>query len=132
MAGHVLGLNPQPSAQFDLDTDLQKAMDYVRAKQLSAEWTDINRNALDKFRRFLLHERGQVESHIHPYNPAPHTEGIPAWLWSSTPLPALKQRNWLGAHRRGIPDFHSSPLSRFLVTHQTRTDDSKAPIFTLH
>lgn len=119
MAGHVLGLNPQPSAQFDLDTDLQKAMDYVRAKQLSVEWTDINRNALDKFRRFLLHERGQVESHIHPYNPALHTEGLPVWLVEQlTRYQHIKQRNWRGARiDEGIRRFWSSHLRvwRFLV-----------------
>lgn len=67
MAGHVLGLNPKPVAQFDLDADLQKAMNFIRAKRLSAEWTDINRNALEKFRRFLRNERGQIDSKIMPF-----------------------------------------------------------------
>jgi len=53
MAGHVLGLNLKPHAQLDLDTDLECALDYLRAKRLSAEWLDMNRCALLKFRRFL-------------------------------------------------------------------------------
>lgn len=119
MAGHVLGFNLKLHEQFDLNADLQKAMDYVHAKQLSAEWTDINRNALNKFRRFLLHERGLVESHINPFNPTPHTEGMPAWLVEQLiRYQHVKQRNWREARiEEGIRRFWSSHLRvwRFLV-----------------
>ena len=85
----------------------------------AAEWTDINRNALDKFRRFLLHERGQVESHIHPYDPALHTAGLPAWLVEQlTRYQHVKQRNWREARiEEGIRRFWCGHLRvwRFLV-----------------
>ncbi len=119
MAGHVLGLNHKPSAQLDLDRDLQPALDYILAKGLSASWTKNCRNSLAKFRRFLLHERGQTESHITPYDPAPHTEGLPAWLVEQlTRYQHVKQRNWREARiEEGIRRFWSSHLRvwRFLV-----------------
>jgi hypothetical protein len=37
MAGHVLGLNLKPHSQIDLEADLARAMEYVQAKQLSAD-----------------------------------------------------------------------------------------------
>jgi hypothetical protein len=48
-----------------------------------------------KFRRFLLHERGQTECHITPFDPVLHTEGLPAWLVEQlTRYQHVKQRNW--------------------------------------
>jgi hypothetical protein len=80
MAGHILSLNHKPSLQLDLDQDLQIALDYILAKELGVSWTHNCQLSLLKFRRFLLHERGRVESHITPYDPTLHTEGLPAWL----------------------------------------------------
>lgn len=80
MAGHVLGLNLKPHAQLDLDTDLQRALDYIQAKRLSAKWTDICRNALNKFRLFLRQERGQVEVILRPLNRERYCTGLPDWL----------------------------------------------------
>lgn len=77
MAGHVMGLNLKPHAHLDISTkpvlslskgstqalgaDLERAMDYVKAKQLSDSWTDICLRALHRFRRFLRYERGVLE-----------------------------------------------------------------------
>lgn len=95
MAGHILSLNHKPSSQLDLNHDLQKGLDYILAKGHGAEWTKNCRNSMLKFRRFLLHERGLTESHIKPYDPAPHTQGLPAWLVGQlTRYQHIKQRNW--------------------------------------
>ncbi|HRI56358.1 MAG TPA: hypothetical protein PK170_04595, partial [Anaerolineae bacterium] len=80
MAGHVLGLNLKPHSQFDLAADLDKALHYVRAKQLGPDWTKVCRTALEKFRRFLRHERGQIEIKVQPFQPDSHADGLPAWL----------------------------------------------------
>ncbi len=80
MAGHVLGLTLKPAAQLDLDADLQKAMDYVRAKRLSAQWTQMCRNALGKFRLFLRQERGAADPPAPPISLDRYRQGLPAWL----------------------------------------------------
>jgi integrase/recombinase XerD len=119
MAGHVLGLNLKPSADLDLDADLQKALDYVIAKQQSAEWTKVNRNALDKFRRFLRHQRGQLEIHVNTYDPRAHTQRLPEWLVTELEhFQHLRERTWRPARLQdGIRRFWSNYLRtwRFLV-----------------
>ncbi len=80
MAGHTLGLNLKPFSQLDLDADLNRALGYLKAKRLSAEWTDMNRNALAKFRQFLQQQRGHVEVTLRPIQPARYTAGLPTWL----------------------------------------------------
>jgi site-specific recombinase XerD len=95
MAGHVLGIALKPHSQLDLDADLQPAMDYVIAKGAGPDWTKVSRNSLAKFRRFLLHERGQLEVKARPYAPAPHTQGLPDWLASALQrFQTVCQRNW--------------------------------------
>jgi site-specific recombinase XerD len=95
MAGHVLGLALKPHPQLDLETDIQKGLDFLKAKQMSAEWTDICRNSLLRFRRFLRHQRGQVETKATPYQSQPHTEGLPSWLVNELEhYQHLQQRNW--------------------------------------
>ncbi len=95
MAGHVLGMNHKPSTELDLDSDFQIAMDYILAKGHGPSWTKNCRLSLLKFRRFLLHERGLVESKITPYDKVVHTEGLPDWLVDSlTRLQRIQQRNW--------------------------------------
>jgi integrase len=94
-------------------------MDYILAKGLGYCWTKNCRLALLKFRRFLLHERGQTESHITPYDPSPHTENLPAWLVEQlTCLQHIQQRNWREARiEQGVRRFWSGHLRlwRFLV-----------------
>ena len=79
-AGYVLGLNLKPPAQLDLEVDLNRAMDYVKAKRLSAEWTDHSRIALEKFRQFLRQQRGQVEIAFRLMGRERYVAGLPAWL----------------------------------------------------
>jgi hypothetical protein len=94
MAGHALSLNHKPSSKLDLERDLQPAMDYILAKGHGPDWNENCRLSLQKFRRFLLHERGQVECKVTPYEPAPHTEGLPAWLVEElTRFQRIRQRN---------------------------------------
>lgn len=99
MAGHVLGLNRKPAAQLDLDADLQKAMDYIHAKGHGPDWTDVCRISLDKFRRFLRNERGQIDSKITPFEAVKYTQGLPEWLGSELErFQHLRQRNWRSMH----------------------------------
>jgi integrase/recombinase XerD len=119
MAGHILSLNHKPSRQLDLDRDLQKGLDYIQAKGHGPDWTRNCRNSMCKFRRFLLHERGQTESHVTPYDPAPHTETLPTWLVEQlTRYQHIKQRNWRETYiEDAIRRFWSGHLRvwRFLV-----------------
>ncbi len=118
MAGHVLGLNLKPHTSLNLEVDLQPAMDFLKAKQLSAEWIDICRNSLLRFRRFLHHQRGQVEVKISAYEPDRHTGGLPDWLVNQLErYQHVQQRNWRPARLQdGIRRFWSSHLRlwRFL------------------
>jgi len=95
MAGHVLGLALKPHPQLNLDVDLPPALDYVIAKGVGEEWTKVCRNALAKFRRFLMHTRGQMEIKHKPYNLVANTQGLPTWLVEElTCYQHLMQRNW--------------------------------------
>jgi site-specific recombinase XerD len=95
MAGHALGLNLKPHPQLDPDADLARAMDYIKAKHLSAEWTDMCRVALDKFRRLLRQQRGQIDIGIRPLNRARYCAGLPDWLVEQLRrFQHLMQRNW--------------------------------------
>jgi site-specific recombinase XerD len=96
VAGHVLALNLKPYRELDLDQDLQRALDYVVAKQSSADWVKASRNGLNKFRRFLRLERGLgEESKVKPFDVPAHTQGLPLWLVSELErYQHLCQRNW--------------------------------------
>lgn len=110
LAGHVLGLALKPSAQLDLETDLERAMQYIQAKGLSAEWTQMCRCALNRFRRFLRQERGAGEVTIRPLNYERYGQGLPDWIvsaleryqhvmqphWRSTRLNEQIGRFWSG------------------------------------
>ncbi|MHC1730428.1 MAG: tyrosine-type recombinase/integrase [Bacteroidales bacterium] len=104
---------------MDPNKDFQSALDHILAKGHGPSWTKNCRLALLKFHRFLLPERGQTKSHITPYDPAPHTETLPAWLVEQlTRYQHVKQRNWGEARiEEGIRRFWSSHLCvwRFLV-----------------
>lgn len=80
MAGHVLGLALKPHPQLDLETDLERAIEYIQAKGLSAEWTQMCRCALNRFRRFLRQERGAGEITIRPFNYERYGQGLPDWV----------------------------------------------------
>ena len=95
MAGHALGLNLKPHPQLDLDADLERALDYVKAKGSSAEWTDMCRLALEKFRRFLRIQRGEPEPDRSTASVARYQVGLPDWLVEAiTHYQHVSQRNW--------------------------------------
>jgi len=118
MAGHVLGLALRPHQELDLDTDLQRAVDFLKAKKMSAQWTDVCRCAVLKFRRYLCHRRGLVESKVTPYDPEPNTKGLPGWLVEELRrFQHVQQRNWRSARLEdGIRRFWGTHLRvwRFL------------------
>jgi site-specific recombinase XerD len=119
MAGNALGLNLKPHPEIDVDTDLEKALEYVKAKRLSAEWTDMCRNALDKFRHFLRQERGLPEAPPPLPDLSRQQAGLPDWLVEQlTRYQHLMQRNWrparLAAQIRRFWSSHSR-LWRWLV-----------------
>ena len=119
VAGHVLGLNLAPHEQLDLESDLEKALVYVRAKGVGEHWVKACRNGLNKFRRFLRLERGlgEVQKET-PYDVAAHTQGLPAWLVRElVRYQRVQQRNWRPARIEGnIRRFWSGHLRvwRFL------------------
>ncbi len=81
MAGHVLGLNLKPHDLLDLERDLDCALHYIKAKKLSAAWTNNCRNALVKFRMFLRLERGLGEENAKAnIDISDRTAGLPSWL----------------------------------------------------
>jgi site-specific recombinase XerD len=126
MAGNVLGLNLVPHPQLDLHTDLEKALDYVEAKRLSAEWTDMCRIALERFRRFLRQQRGLPDVSIRPFDPARYCTGLPHWLVRElTRYQHLQQRNWrpsrLNDQLRRFWGGHTC-LWRWLFEHYPITD----------
>lgn len=110
MAGHVLGLNLKPHAQLDLEHDLARAWDYVCAKQLSAEWTDMCRNALDKFRLFLRQQRGAVCVTLRTGSIERYRAGLPEWLVVELErYQHLHQSHWRPGHLlEQIPRFWSA------------------------
>ncbi|MDX1417679.1 MAG: tyrosine-type recombinase/integrase [Candidatus Promineifilaceae bacterium] len=97
MAGHVLGLALKPHAELDLDLDLEKAMAYVLAKELSPAWYRNCRHSLNWFRRFLLSERGlQVVEFSSTFsNVERYKKGLPDWLVEQLEQYLhLRQANW--------------------------------------
>ncbi len=96
VAGHALALNLKPHHQINLEEDLERVMDYTRAKQASKDWIKASRNGLEKFRRFLRFERGLGEvSKITPFDATRYTDGLPGWLVSTLErYQRLLQRNW--------------------------------------
>jgi integrase/recombinase XerC len=98
MAGHVLGLALKPHSQLDLETDLQAAMTYIEAKQLSSHWTNNCRHSLRWFRDFLALERGLVVEDVQPAyygSIEQYQEGLPDWLITHLEQYLhLRQANW--------------------------------------
>jgi len=120
IAGHVLGLNLKPYPEFDLERDLEQALDYTRAKQSGKDWLKACRNGLNKFRRFLRLERGLgEENHVTPFDSARVTVGLPRWLVQELDrYQRLMQRNWRDARiEQNIRRFWSGYLRmwRFFV-----------------
>jgi site-specific recombinase XerD len=120
MAGHVFGLTLKPYHQLDPDTDLECALDYVKAKGMGPSWIKNCGNSLKHFRRFLRLQRGLgEESKITPFDSARVTTGLPSWLVSELDrYQRLMQRNWRDARvEQNIRRFWSGYLRmwRFFV-----------------
>ncbi len=120
VAGHVLGLSLKPHAELDLESDFQRALDYVVAKQSGRDWIKASRNGLNKFRRFLRLERGLgKETHITPFDSSRVASGLPDWLVRELErYQRLMQRNWRAARiEQNIRRFWSGYLRmwRFFV-----------------
>jgi site-specific recombinase XerD len=95
IAGHALGLNLKPHPELDIDADLERALDYVEAKQTSDQWVKMCRNGLDRFRRFLRQERGQVEVALRPLNRERYCTELSDWVVEQLErYQHLKQANW--------------------------------------
>lgn len=96
IAGHVLGLALKPYQQLDLGKDLERAMEYIEAKQLSSGWNKNCRNSLKRLLNFLRVERGLGEARTTtPFDIAAQTRGLPAWLVSELErYEHILQRNW--------------------------------------
>jgi len=126
MAGNALGLNLKPHPQLDMDADLEQALDYVKAKRLSAEWIDMCRNALEKFRLFLRQQRGHPHVVVKPLNRERYCTGLPDWLVQQLErLQHLRQPNWRPARiNEQTMRFWSghTRLWRWLFEHYSITD----------
>ncbi len=126
MAGHVLGLTLKPAAQLDLAVDLEKALAYIQAKRLSAEWTSMCRNALEKFRLFLRQRRGAAEEPCPPAMLKHYQEGLPAWLVRELErYQHVQEHHWRVRHREAqVRRFWSGHvrLWRWLVAHHPLAD----------
>jgi hypothetical protein len=120
MAGHILGLNPVPHGQINLDGDPERSLAYIQAKGLSVHWQKNCRNGLEKFKRFLRQQRGLPEpSKTKPFGPARYTQGLPLWLVNELErYQRTQQKNWrtarLDANLRGFWSGHLRTW-RFLV-----------------
>lgn len=126
IAGHVLGYHLKPHATLDLDADLACALDYLKAKQVSAEWLSMNRCALTKFRRFLEQQRGQRRLVFTEPNLTRYQVSLPAWLVEMlTRFQHLQQANWRPARLAdAIRRFWSkhARLWRWLVERHTLSE----------
>ena len=113
IAGHALGLNIKPHEQIDLDKDLERALEYTRAKGSGKDWLKVCWNGLEKFRRFIRYERGLGDvPKITPFDIAHNTAGLPIWLVNELErFQHVQQRNWRSARiEQNIRRFWSTHL----------------------
>jgi len=101
-AGNALGYNLKPHPQIDINADLERALDYVKAKESSADWVKTSRNALNKFRCFLRQKRGCADVTIESPDLQRYYTGLPDWLIEQmTRYQNLRQANWRPARLNG-------------------------------
>ncbi len=94
-AGYALGLNLKPVSEWDLDADLDRALDYIHARRLSAISTNIRHNGLQRFRRFLYQQRGQQVLRFKAPDLTCYQADLPAWLVEPlTRYQHLRQAGW--------------------------------------
>lgn len=97
MAGHVLGYHLQPHEYLNLASDLERALDLLRAKQVGAGWLIMGQHALTRFCRFMQTERGFTPQLVtfKQANVTQYHDGLPAWLVEQlTQLQHIRQANW--------------------------------------
>ena len=111
VGGHVLGFNLKTVKEIDLDNDFENVFGYIYAKKSSKEWTKLNENAILKFRKFLMHERGIVENKATPYDLLEYTEGLPEWIVINLQdYQTMQMVNWRTSRLQ-------ENIRRFWVTH---------------
>lgn len=120
-AGYALGLTLKPVAEWNLEADLQRALDYIHAQRLSAISTKIRHNAVEKFRHFLHQQRGQRQIVFREPDLRRYQAGLPAWLIEAlTRYQHLRQASWrparLGEAIRNFWSTHTR-LWRWVLTH---------------
>lgn len=133
-AGHVLGLNPVPHSQINLESDFEKVMEYIAAKGMGKDWQKACRNGLEKFKRFLRLERGLGEVRkARSFDATAYTQGLPVWLVTELErYQRIQQKNWRPArideNLHGFWSKHGQ-IWRFLCLEQgvQRLVDLKRP-----
>lgn len=138
MAGHVLGYHLQPHEHLNLASDLERALDLLRAKQVGAGWLIMGQHALTRFCRFMQTERGFTPQPVtfKQANVTHYHDGLPGWLVEQlTQLQHVRQANWRPARlNEAILRFWSvhSRLWRWLFAHediQAISDLKRAHLF---
>jgi integrase/recombinase XerD len=124
-AGYALGLNLKPVAEWDFEADLDRALDYIHARRLSAISTKIRHNAIVKLRHFLHQQRGQRQVVFREPDLSHYQSDLPAWLVEAlTRYQHLRQSNWRPARlAESILRFWSghTRLWRWLLSHHPLT-----------
>jgi hypothetical protein len=94
-AGYAFGLTLKPAAKWDLAVDLDRALDYIHARRLSAISTKIRHNAIEKLRHFLRQQRGQRQLAFRVPDLTHYQSGLPTWLTEAlTRYQHLRQAHW--------------------------------------
>lgn len=110
MAGNVLGLALKPHPQLELKSDLDNALAYVEAKQLSPSWRRLCGLAVQRFRRFLHQRRGLPDPLLPTLDLRRRQEGLPDWFVQQlSRYQRVQERNWRPHHReQSVLRFWSS------------------------
>jgi len=96
IAGYILGLNPIPFHQMDLEKDFEKVIEFVKARGSSAASQKMARLGMVRLRKFVRLELGLGEvPKFKTFNPEKYTQGLPDWLVQSlTRYQRSLQCNW--------------------------------------
>ncbi len=119
---------PQAHPQLDLETDLQPAMDYIHAKGVGPDWTEICRNCAGQVPPLPAARARPGRAQAPPYEPRAAYPGLACLAGGGAdPLPAPLQRNWRAARlEENIRRFWSGHLRiwRFLCRAVRRAGSS--------
>lgn len=122
-AGYVFGLMLTPHSEWEIDSAIQRGFEYLLARRLSDESTNIRRNALEKFRLFLRQQQGEHPVTLRPFNRDKYCVGLPERLVAQLGrYQHLRQANWRPARLTELAmNFwatHTRPW-RWLLAHHT-------------